>query len=75
MASENPSPEDKLKYDAAKKELMQALAKRREVDKHLVRPGSPLALLSLIVRPGPPRGANLQLRGVVLDGYRGAQRW
>lgn len=37
MASENPSPEDKLRYDAAKKELMQALAKRREVDKHLVR--------------------------------------
>ena len=38
MATENPSPEDKLRYDAAKKELMQALAKRREVDKHLVRP-------------------------------------
>ncbi|EPT05095.1 hypothetical protein FOMPIDRAFT_1045167 [Fomitopsis schrenkii] len=35
MASENPSPEDKLRYDAAKKELMQALAKRRDVDKQL----------------------------------------
>ncbi|KZT73920.1 NuA4-domain-containing protein [Daedalea quercina L-15889] len=35
MASENPSPEDKLRYDAAKKELMQALSKRRNVDRQL----------------------------------------
>ncbi|PSR70522.1 hypothetical protein PHLCEN_2v13561 [Hermanssonia centrifuga] len=31
----NPTPEDKLKYDAAKKELMQALAKKRSADKQL----------------------------------------
>ncbi|KAH9936162.1 NuA4-domain-containing protein [Fomitopsis serialis] len=35
MASDNPSPEDKLRYDAAKKELLQALSKRRNVDKQL----------------------------------------
>lgn len=32
-----PTPEDKSRYDAAKKELMQALAKKRMVDKTLVR--------------------------------------
>lgn len=31
-----PTPEDKSKYDAIKKELLQALAKKRMVDKQLV---------------------------------------
>ncbi|KAH9841436.1 NuA4-domain-containing protein [Rhodofomes roseus] len=37
MASDNPSPEDKLRYDAAKKELLQALSKRRNVDRSLAQ--------------------------------------
>lgn len=37
MATEVPTPEDKLRFDAARKELMQALTKRRIVDKQLVR--------------------------------------
>ena len=36
MASEPPSAEAKAKYDAAKKELLQALAKKRNADKQLV---------------------------------------
>lgn len=32
-----PTPEDKSRYDTAKKELLQALAKKRLVDKQLVR--------------------------------------
>lgn len=37
-----PTPEDKSRYDAAKKELLQALAKKRMVDKQLasVAPGA-----------------------------------
>ena len=34
-----PTAEDKSRYDAAKKELLQALAKKRMVDKSLVRCG------------------------------------
>jgi len=37
MASDVPTPEDKLRYDAAKKELLQALTKRRMVDKQLAQ--------------------------------------
>ncbi|KAI0770496.1 NuA4-domain-containing protein [Fomes fomentarius] len=35
MSNDTPSSEDKLKYDAAKKELLQALAKKRNLDKQL----------------------------------------
>ncbi len=38
MSNDTPSAEDKTKYDAAKKELLQALAKKRNLDKQLVRP-------------------------------------
>ena len=75
MASDNPSPEDKLRYDAARKELMQALAKQREVDKHLVRPSTPLPPVRLTVRLGPPRDADIPPRGFVFDGHCGTQRW
>ena len=33
-----PGPEDKARYDAARKELVQALQKKRLVDRQLVRP-------------------------------------
>ena len=41
MSNDNPTPtaEDKSRYDAAKKELLQALAKKRMVDKSLVSCG------------------------------------
>ncbi|KAI1793261.1 NuA4-domain-containing protein [Ganoderma leucocontextum] len=35
MSNDPPSAEDKVKYDAAKKELLQALAKKRALDKQL----------------------------------------
>lgn len=37
MSNDIPTPEEKAKYDAAKKELLQALAKKRNLDKQLVR--------------------------------------
>ena len=37
MSNDTPSAEDKSKYDAAKKELLQSLAKKRNLDKQLVR--------------------------------------
>ena len=46
MSNDAPSAEDKAKYDAAKKELLQALAKKRNLDKQLVR---------LLTRSGKPR--------------------
>ena len=41
MSNDQPAPtaEDKSRYDAAKKELLQALAKKRMVDKSLVSCG------------------------------------
>lgn len=44
-AAPAPTPDDKARYDAAKKDLMHALAKKRVVDKHLVRPRSATLLL------------------------------
>ena len=38
MSNDAPSAEDKAKYDAAKKELLHALAKKRALDKQLVCP-------------------------------------
>ncbi|KZT11904.1 NuA4-domain-containing protein [Laetiporus sulphureus 93-53] len=35
MSGDAPTPEDKARYDAARKELMQALTKRRNIDKQL----------------------------------------
>ncbi|RDX49906.1 NuA4-domain-containing protein [Polyporus arcularius HHB13444] len=37
MSNDTPSAEDKTKYDAAKKELLQALAKKRNLDKQLAQ--------------------------------------
>lgn len=36
--SSTPKPEEKAAFEAARKELVQALAKKRAVDKQLVRP-------------------------------------
>jgi chromatin modification-related protein EAF6 len=35
--SNEPTPEDKARYEAIRKELLQALPKKRAVDKQLVR--------------------------------------
>ncbi|KAH9941060.1 NuA4-domain-containing protein, partial [Amylocystis lapponica] len=37
MSNDAPTPEDKAKYDAAKKELVQALGKRRKADLQLAQ--------------------------------------
>ncbi|KAI0688893.1 NuA4-domain-containing protein [Earliella scabrosa] len=37
MSNDTPSAEDKSKYDAAKKELLQSLAKKRNLDKQLAQ--------------------------------------
>jgi hypothetical protein len=37
IMSNEPTPEDKARYEAIRKELMQALPKKRAVDKQLVR--------------------------------------
>ncbi|OJT10394.1 Chromatin modification-related protein EAF6 [Trametes pubescens] len=37
MSNDIPTPEEKAKYDAAKKELLQALAKKRNLDKQLAQ--------------------------------------
>jgi chromatin modification-related protein EAF6 len=41
MADAAPSAEDQTRYDTAKKELIQALAKKRALDKQLVRQPTP----------------------------------
>ncbi|KAI0769041.1 NuA4-domain-containing protein [Trametes elegans] len=37
MSNDNPSAEDKARYDAAKRELLQAIAKKRNLDKQLAQ--------------------------------------
>ena len=46
MSNDAPSAEDKAKYDAAKKELLHALTKKRNADKNLVRHHAPHANVS-----------------------------
>ena len=38
MSNDTPSAEDKARYDAARKELLHALAKKRALDKQLASP-------------------------------------
>ena len=54
-----PTPEDKSRYDAAKKELLQALAKKRMVDKALVRCG---VLPAIVSAKHSPAQASLEVQ-------------
>lgn len=65
MSNDTPSSEDKLKYDAAKKELLQALGKKRNLDKQLVclffaRPAFVILTYHLSCVIGLTGGPNIQ---------------
>ena len=79
MSNEAPAatPEDKAKYDAAKKELLQALAKKRMVDKQLVSSGLGCVrmLLTCFALQGPVRSANFQPGRQLPNRDRNAERW
>lgn len=68
--------DDKAHYETLKKELLQALPKKRAIDKQLVRVCTCQLLMLMSVRlQGPNRGPNLQPRGDVSDRDGYAERW
>jgi hypothetical protein len=66
--------DDKAHYETLKKELLQALPKKRAIDKQLVRVCT-CRLLMLMNVQGANRGANLQPRSDVSDGDGYAEWW
>ncbi len=75
-----PSAEDKARYDAARKELVAALSKKRAVDKSLVCRLKPQSnsLSAYLIRfgyIGPTRGSNIQPRRLLSDRHGGARWW
>jgi len=70
-----PTAEDRSRYETLKKELMQALPKKRAIDKQLVSIvlASPLCD-SLRRFLGPAGTSNLHPRELVFDGYGSPQR-
>jgi chromatin modification-related protein EAF6 len=59
--SNEPSAEDKARYEAIRKELMQALPKKRAVDKQLVCLLYLLRTTKLIFLTGAYRSPDIQL--------------
>jgi len=77
MAEVNAAPtaEDRAQYENLRKEILQALPKKRLVDKQLVRLtcSIPCALSDSLV--GTDRGANLRPRSILPHRDCSAQRW
>jgi hypothetical protein len=70
MAAEEPQPsaDDKARYAAAKKDLIAAIANKRNLDKQLVRLRSSHRIF-LTSFAGTAGGKHIQLRRLLFTGY------